>query len=224
MISRKLTSFAGALALLACAPVCFAAQLTPDQALAELKAGNARYMGGKSAHPRIDVDRRRATADNGQEPIAAILGCADSRVPPEIVFDQPFANLFVVRVAGNVCGIPELASIEYGVAALHTPLIVVLGHTKCGAVQAAVDKKPLPGSLPELMSMIRPSVDAAEKDKNAGDDLVTRATKQNVLHSMSVLMDLSPIVKNAVKDGKVKLVGAIREIRDGHIEFIDQAH
>ncbi|MBK9205444.1 MAG: hypothetical protein IPL73_24075 [Candidatus Obscuribacter sp.] len=114
------------------------ADVSPDAALKSLKAGNARYIDGKSIHPRIDAERRRATALEGQTPIAAVLGCADSRVPPEIVFDQGFADLFVVRVAGNVCAMPELASIEYSVAALKVPLIVVFGHTKCGAVEAAI--------------------------------------------------------------------------------------
>lgn len=157
------------------------ADVSPDAALKSLKAGNARYIDGKSIHPRIDAERRRATALEGQTPIAAVLGCADSRVPPEIVFDQGFADLFVVRVAGNVCAMPELASIEYSVAALKVPLIVVFGHTKRGAVEAAIKNKPLPGSLPDLIKLIRPAVEEAEKEKGAGDNLQTRATERNAV-------------------------------------------
>jgi len=196
--------------------------MSPDAALKQLQDGNARYVHGTTTHPRIDAIRRRMTAEQGQTPIAAVLGCADSRVPPEIVFDQGFADLFVVRVAGNVCGVPELASIEYGVLVLKVPLIVVLGHTKCGAVEAAISKKELPGSLPELMSMIRPSVDKAEKETNASEDMMFRTTKANVFHSMSTLMELSPIIREAVESKKLKIVGAIREIRDGHIDFLGE--
>jgi carbonic anhydrase len=192
--------------------------VTPAEALKELKEGNARYVSGHSAHPRIDAERRQMTADYGQTPEAAVLGCADSRVPPEIVFDQKFANVFVVRVAGNVCGISELASMEYAVVVVKVPLIVVLGHTKCGAVEAAVDNKELPGSLPQLVRMIRPSVEKAEKE-GGSDDLVLRATKENIRHTMSMLTSMSPVIKEAVDTKKVKIVGAIRDIRDGHIDF-----
>jgi carbonic anhydrase len=218
----KKLAFALPLSLLLCIQAVSAQVMTPDAAWKQLQDGNARYVHGTSIHPRIDAIKRRLTADQGQTPVAAILGCADSRVPPEIVFDQGFADLFVVRVAGNVCGIPELASIEYGVLVLKVPLIVVLGHTKCGAVDAAISKKELPGSLPELMSMIRPSVDKAEKETNSSEDLMHRTTKANVFHSMSVLMELSPIIREAVESKKLKIVGAVREIRDGHIDFIGE--
>jgi carbonic anhydrase len=195
--------------------------VTPDAALSRLKDGNARYVAGKSAHPRIDPERRNATALEGQEPIAAILGCADSRVPPEIMFDQGFAELFVVRVAGNVCAMPELASIEYAVVALHAPLIVVVGHTKCGAVDAAIKNKPLPGSLPKLVEMIRPAVKSAEKDTSSKDDLLLRATKSNVRQTIQAISEGSPVVKEALAAKKVKIVGAIRDIRDGHIDWMN---
>jgi carbonic anhydrase len=210
----------GLLGLALLASTCGAlADVSPDAALKALKAGNARYIVGKSDHPRIDAERRRATALEGQTPIAAILGCADSRVPPEIVFDQGFADLFVVRVAGNVCAMPELASIEYSVAALKVPLIVVFGHTKCGAVDAAIKNKPLPGSLPDLVKMIRPAVEEAEKEKGAGDDLLTRATERNVV---KIIEDLkkSPVIKAAIDAKQLKIVGAMRHIKDGHVSWL----
>jgi len=207
-----------ALALLASTAGALA-DVSPDAALTALKAGNARYIKGKSSHPRIDAERRRATALEGQTPIAAILGCADSRVPPEIVFDQGFADLFVVRVAGNVCAMPELASIEYAVAALKVPLIVVFGHTKCGAVDAAIKNKPLPGSLPDLIKMIRPAVEEAEKQKSVGDDLLDRATERNVARIIEDLKK-SPVVKAAIDAKQLKIEGAIRHIEDGHVTWL----
>ncbi len=206
------------LALLASTSAAFA-DVSPDAALKALKEGNTRYINGKSNHPRIDAERRRATALEGQTPIAAILGCADSRVPPEIIFDQGFADLFVVRVAGNFCAMPELASIEYSVVALKVPLIVVVGHTKCGAVDAAIKNKPLPGSLPDLVKMIRPAVEEAEKEKGAADDLLARATERNVARSIEDLKK-SPVIKAAIDAKQLKIVGAIRHIKDGHVSWL----
>ena len=177
---KKQTRFLNLLAftLIISAPSALC-KVSPEAAIQALKDGNARYITGKSSHPRIDPERRQATALEGQTPIAAILGCADSRVPPEIVFDQGFADLFVVRVAGNVCAMPELASIEYAVAVLKVPSIVVLGHTKCGAVDAAIKNGPLPGSLPALIKMIRPAVEASENDKGPKRNMLAQATELN---------------------------------------------
>lgn len=194
--------------------------VSPEAALKELKEGNARYVAGKSKHPRIDPERRMATSLEGQEPIAAILGCADSRVPPEIVYDQGFADLFVVRVAGNVSAVAELASLEYAVAVLHVPLIVVLGHTKCGAVEAAIKNKPLPGNLPELVKMIRPAVEEASKTKGTAEELFARSIDKNVELSISEMMKRSPVIKGAVDSKKLKIVGALRHITDGHIDWL----
>ncbi|MBS2003658.1 MAG: carbonic anhydrase [Cyanobacteria bacterium SZAS LIN-5] len=194
-------------------------KVTPDAAIKALQNGNARYVSGKSKHPRIDPERRRATALEGQTPISAILGCADSRVPPEIIFDQGFADLFVVRVAGNVCAVPELASIEYAVAVLKVPSIVVLGHTKCGAVDAAIKNGALPGSLPELVKMIRPAVESSEGDKKSKSDLLTRATEQNVRNTIAELTK-SSVIKSAIDSKELKVVGAIRHLEDGHVTWL----
>ncbi|CAN5584285.1 carbonic anhydrase [soil metagenome] len=207
-----------ALALITSVPSALS-KVTPDAAIQALKDGNARYVDGKSTHPRIDPERRKATALEGQTPISAILGCADSRVPPEIIFDQGFADLFVVRVAGNVCAVPEIASIEYAVAVLKVPSIVVIGHTKCGAVDAAIKNGALPGSLPELIKMIRPAVVTCEKDKTSKIDLLTRATEQNVRNTIADLSK-SPVIKAALDSRQVKIVGAIRHIEDGHVTFL----
>lgn len=200
------------------------ANRTPDAVLKRLKDGNSRYLKGLSLHKRIDVERRVETARNGQRPYATVLGCSDSRVPVEIVFDQGFAELFVIRVAGSVCDTAELASAEYGAQYLGTPLIVVLGHSKCGAVEGAVSDKELDGSLPKLMAMIRPAVDQAKRNhpNTRGDALVEAAVEANVYHSMETMLRDSQVLRDRINKHELKVVGAIREIDSGKIRWLGE--
>src|SRR5262245_36848791 len=122
-------------------------RLLRDASLTLLKEGNSRFATGKSQHPHHDAERRSSTVAQGQEPFATVLGCSDSREPVELIFDRGVGDLFVVRVAGNVAGTSELASMEYGVGHLNTPLLIVMGHTKCGGVAAAVKAAALNGNL-----------------------------------------------------------------------------
>ncbi len=195
---------------------------SPQEAQEELKQGNSRYMTGKSSHVRIDPVSRERTALFGQKPLATILGCSDARVPPEIVFDQGFGELFVVRVAGNVCSTAELASVEYGVKYLKTPLVVVLGHTHCGAVQAALGNAELKGSLPKLIAMITPAVaDAkAKAPKAVADKLLNASIEANVRKTMKDILTNSPGLDEMVRNNKVALVGAIRDIEHGGIVWL----
>ncbi len=195
---------------------------SPEAALKKLKEGNVRYLSGLSNVPRIDVERREQTATKGQRPIATVLGCSDARVPPEIVFDQKFGNLFVIRVAGNVTGISEVASAEYGVHYLKTPLVVVLGHSACGAVQAAVEKTPLDGKLPKLVELITPAVDAAKKAHPGaeGAALMEAAVEENVRHQMNELTTKSDLIKSAIASKKITVIGAIRDIKNGKIRWL----
>lgn len=196
---------------------------TPEEALASLKEGNRRYLEGVSKHPRIDPIRRLKTAKEGQLPIASVLSCSDARVPVELVFDKGFGDIFVVRVAGNVCAMAEMASLEYGALYLHTPLIVVLGHSKCGAVKAAIGGgMDLKGTLPLLMQEIHPAVDAVRgkgKDfkeqefENAVIEENVRLARQEILKSSGI--------SQAVKDGKVMIVGAIRDLKTGEVRWLD---
>lgn len=192
-------------------------------ALGKLKAGNLRYLSGKSSVPRVDAQRREETATYGQKPIATILGCSDARVPPELVFDQKFGNLFIIRVAGNVTGTSEIASVEYGVQYLGTPLVVVLGHSACGAVQAAVEKTPLDGKLPKLVELIAPAVDAAKlaKPSAKGQALMDAAVEANVRHQMKELTSKSEVLQKALKDKKVTIIGGIRDISSGKVHWLD---
>ncbi|MCC7529953.1 MAG: carbonic anhydrase [Candidatus Melainabacteria bacterium] len=208
---------------LTAAPV-FSAESPSDAevSLKKLKDGNMRYLSGVSNVPRVDVERRELTATRGQHPIATVLGCSDARVPPEIVFDQKFGNLFVIRVAGNVTGSSEIASAEYGVHYLGAPLVVVLGHSACGAVKAAVDKTPLDGKLPRLVQLITPAVDAAKKAHPglAGAELMEAAVEENVRHQIRELTTKSDVLKKALASKKLMVVGAVRDLKSGRVRFL----
>jgi carbonic anhydrase len=196
--------------------------ISPDEALKLLKDGNARYSSGKSIHPRMDSSRRNDTSTNGQHPFATILGCSDSRVPIEVIFDQGIGDIFPIRVAGNVCDVDEIGSIEYGVDHLGTPVMVVLGHTQCGAVTAVVTDAELHGSIPPLVDNIKPAA-AAAKLKNPGvegNDLVPMAVEANVFQSIEDLLKKSPATRQKVKDGKLQVIGAVYNLSTGGIKWL----
>jgi carbonic anhydrase len=195
--------------------------VTPETALQSLREGNDRYVNWVPIHPRVSQSRRDQTA-SGQHPFAAILGCADSRVPPEILFDQGLGDLFDVRVAGNVAGPHEIGSLEYAVEHLDVPLIVVLGHTRCGAVSAALDGGEAPGSIPSLLEEIRPAVDQAHAAHPAGerDLLLTCAVEMNLWHSVEAMITQSAIIREKLSSGEIRVVGALYNIGTGHVELL----
>ena len=191
-----------------------------DEVLQRLLEGNQRFVKGETTSPRRGPGDFLPLAE-GQRPMAVIVGCADSRVPPELLFDQGVGDLFVVRVAGNVvngAGPPVKGSIEYGVAELGVPLIMVLGHSECGAVKAAIkhmyDKDPLPGALGLLVNSIKPAV---AKTKGMPGDPLENAIRANVGIGVGLLRGLQPIVAPAVKRGQVKVVGAMYDLRTGSV-------
>ena len=191
-----------------------------DEVLRRLLEGNQRFVKGETTSPRRSPGDFRPLAE-GQRPIAVIVGCADSRVPPELLFDQGVGDLFVVRVAGNFvrgAGPPVKGSIEYGVAELGASLIMVLGHSECGAVKAAIkhmnDKDPLPGALGLLVNSIRPAVARA---KGMPGDQLDNAIRANVAIGVEQLRGLHPIVAPAVRRGQVKVVGAVYDLRTGGV-------
>lgn len=218
----KATGLLAAALVLSSLLTCDAQSLTPEQVWSRLKEGNNRYLSGKSIHPRFDAAQREKTAREGQKPIATILGCSDARVPPEMVFDQGFGDLFVVRVAGNVCAVAELASIEYGVKYLHTPLIAVMGHSQCGAVDGGLSGAALRGSLPKLMNMITPVTDKTKKNHPdlKGDALLDAAIEDNVRNSMAEILQTSPGLAQLVKEKKLLIVGGIRNIKTGQVRWL----
>jgi carbonic anhydrase len=195
----------------------------PDAVLAELIAGNRRFASGQTESPRRRPEDFSALAA-GQSPEAVIVSCADSRVPVEILFDQGVGDLFVVRVAGNVvndAGVVVKGSIEYAVAELGVPLIVVLGHSQCGAVKAALDhvaaRDALPGAIGGLVNAIRPAVTAS---KGKPGDALHNAIRANVELGVARLKSLAPIVGPAVKRKSVKAVGAVYDLKTGEVALI----
>jgi carbonic anhydrase len=198
--------------------------LTPQQVLEKLQDGNARYVAGKSVHANLDAARREETAKNGQHPTATVLSCSDSRVPVELLFDQGIGDVFVVRVAGNVCNVDEAGSIEYGVDHVGTPLLVVLGHTDCGAVKAAATHAELHGHVVPLVANLRPVIARLEKEHPDlhGIELVPAAVEANVRASIDNLLKMSHIVHDRVKAGKLKVVGAVYDLKSGKVRWLDE--
>jgi carbonic anhydrase len=195
--------------------------LSPAEAITKLKEGNSRYAAGKAIRPNQTQARQKETAE-GQHPFVSVLSCSDSRVPLELIFDQGIGDIFVVRVAGNVIDTNEIGSLEYGVRHLATPLIVVLGHTHCGAVAAAVKDATVQGSLVPLIEKIKPAADKVRihNPKLSGDDLMERATEENVLQSIRDLILRSPIIREQLKDRTLQVVGAMYDIETGRINWL----
>ena len=195
--------------------------LAPAEALSRLLQGNNRYVA--NAPSNKDYSAGRAARVTAQYPIAAVVGCADSRVSPELAFDQGPGDLFVVRVAGNFVNDDGLASLEYGVKFLGVPLIMVLGHTGCGAVSATVkairEHVVLPGHLPELVQAIRPAVEIARAHGHG--DLVADTTIENVRLNANRLRVSKPLIGEYVRAGKVQVVGAIYDLASGKVGVVD---
>ncbi|MFN5757452.1 MAG: carbonic anhydrase [Planctomycetia bacterium] len=184
--------------------------MSPAQALDFLQEGNSRFVAGKTAAPNRDIDRLREVAPR-QTPFAAFLGCADSRVPIEIVFDQGFGDLFVSRIAGNVAATENIASLEFATQVLGAKVLYVLGHTSCGAVAAAAKAEPVPGQISALFQLIRPAVRAAKGDVEA-------AIRENVKLQAQTLVEASTVISSLVSAGKVLVAGGIFDLQTGRVE------
>lgn len=203
-------------------PTSSAVLPSPTEAMKKLMEGNERFTANKCTHPRIDAKRLLETAENGQHPFATVITCSDSRVPVEVLFDQGIGDLFVIRVAGNVCDVDEVGSIEYGVDHLETPVLVVLGHTQCGAVTAVTTEAELHGSIPALVDNIAPAVKkaAAANPHLTKEELVPEAIKANCWRSIEDLLKTSSATQERVKAGKLKVVAAIYNIRTGKVGLL----
>jgi carbonic anhydrase len=200
------------------------ATVTPDEATHRLEAGNLRFTQGKSAHPNSSSARVAETGTKGQHPFAAVLSCSDSRVPLEIVFDQGIGDIFVIRVAGNVCGVDEMGSIEYAVEHVGTPVVLVLGHTECGAVKAAATKAETHGNIKLLVDKIAPAVAKAQSQHPNlhGIDLAPAATEANVWQSIEGLFHHSPVTREYVRSGKLKVIAAIYDVKSGRVRWLGE--
>lgn len=196
--------------------------ITPEDALERLKEGNDRFVAGNNAILRFNSTRMNETLLEGQSPFAAVLTCSDSRVPVEVIFDQGIGDLFVIRVAGNVCDVIETGSVEFGIGFLETPIFVVLGHRDCGAVAAVVNDVQLQGSIPAILDRIRPAGQRAKKSGKSGDELLKNAIVENVFQSIGDLFGQSPSARERVKNGTLKVVGAVYDIVSGKVTWLGE--
>lgn len=194
--------------------------IPPSDALEHLMQGNLRYVSGQAKQQDFSVGR--AARAEGQAPIVGLLACSDSRVPPEIIFDQGPGKVFVVRDAGNVVSTYGLASLEFAVAVLGVPLLLVLGHSSCGAVAAALqsarERKELPGHLPELVEAIMPAVNEAHSKHPS--DLLAATIRENVRLGMRELKSRSKVIGDAVASGKVGIKGGVYDLATGKIDMV----
>ena len=227
MTRRSFLTLAGGAAVGLALPTSGFAQAPPklqnivsaDEALKLLMDGNRRYVEGRS---RLhDFKHEREALTRGQNPYAGILSCADSRIAPEYAFDSGRGDLFVCRVAGNFANDDVIASFEYAIAVLNTPLLMVLGHRACGAIDASIksikDGTTLPGHLPSLVAALSPAVKAVA---DLGGNMLDNAIKKNVVLNVEKLKNATPIIDKAVAEKKVRIVGAVYNLDDGRVELL----
>jgi len=199
--------------------------MTADKGLQMLKDGNARFTSGKSKSRNL-LQQAKLTSQLGQYPFAVVLSCMDARGGPEIIFDQGIGDIFSVRLAGNVLDQDQLGGLEFATKAVGTHLIVVMGHTRCGAVRGACSGVEL-GSLTQLLDKIKPAVDEVKQinktnDLNCNDyHIVDQIAKLNVLHVMKQIKEESSIIKGLVDSGNVRIVGAMQDLKTGKVEFFE---
>lgn len=188
----------------------------PDAALQALKEGNARFAAGQLKHPHQSPQRRGEIAQK-QAPFASILGCADSRVPPELVFDQGLGDLFVVRTAGNVADPVAIGSLEFSTAVLGSSLVVVLGHERCGAIDATLKGQPVPGDIQKVVDAVKPALagDSCKKSNQVLDCSI----QANVNYIVRRLSTQGAVLPDLVKQGKIKILGAVVDLDSGQVDW-----
>ena len=188
--------------------------LSPEAAVQQLIDGNRRFAEGHLTSFTEDLNALRAKTVDKQEPFAAVLSCADSRVPVELIFDQSIGRIFVTRVAGNIATSAVIGSLEYGAAVLGTKAIMVLGHADCGAVHAAIEGEEVPGQISTLYPYIRPAVDQAGADLEA-------AIKANARIQAGLLRQSSPVLADHIKENQLKIVAGYYELSSGKVTLLD---
>lgn len=201
--------------------------ISAGAALARLKEGNKRFTAGQLTLDNGIADRSKLVS--GQEPFAVILGCSDSRVPTEVVFDQGLGDLFVIRIAGNIVAPTQVGSTEFAARKFGVGLVVVLGHTNCGAIEATLeelqqpDNKPTQSSIATIVDRIKPSLQELLQEHKANDpqELARRAVRANIRYSVAALRHGSPVIEQLVKDGKLMIVGAEYALETGVVDFFD---
>lgn len=203
--------------------------ISADEAIERLKDGNQRFVSGVRSIDTIVKQIQRADFVEGQTPFAIILGCSDSRVPAEIVFDQGLGDLFVIRVAGNIVAPSQVGSVELATELFNTQLVVVLGHSKCGAVRATIDELERPSgekssNVLSIVNRIRPTIEPLFETelRNDPDKLLESAIHANILAATNHLMHGSQMLENLVQQGKLKIVGAEYSLETGQVHFFEQ--
>ncbi|MEG4009085.1 carbonic anhydrase [Microcoleus sp. Pol11C1] len=199
-------------------PAIAQSDLTPDAALKQLMDGNKRFVDSKRQNPHQDFGRLTEVAKT-QKPFAAILGCADSRFPSEIIFDQGLGDLFVCRVAGNVATPEEIGSLEFGTLVLGAKVLVVVGHKRCGAVDATIKGAQVPGQIGSLLDAIKPAV---ENSKSQAGDKLENASKANVVMQANKLK-ASPVISKLIAENKLKVVGGYYDLDTGRVTILSES-
>lgn len=201
----------------------------PEKALEALIEGNKRFYTGKAVHPRVCLNRLKQAGkeDQSKHAFATILSCADSRVPVERIFDTGVMDIFVVRVAGNVCDGVVTASLEYGITAVKTPILVFLGHTQCGAVTEAVNAildgyadKGISPNIKNMLKLVEPAVNRMKNEAISKEELIEKVIEENIFESLHNFIKNSPHSKKRIQEGKVKVVGAIYDISTGAVSML----
>lgn len=202
--------------------------LTAQEALERLKQGNQRFVSGQMAHVKMLSHQQRAEMAESQEPFAIVLGCSDSRVPAEMVFDQGLGDLFVIRVAGNIVAPSQVGSVEFAAESFGCPVVIVLGHTHCGAIKSTINalmnpKAPPSANLMSIVNRVRPSVEILLQTelKDDLDKLSQHAVRSNVFASVNQLRHGSAVLENLIAQGKLKVVGAEYSLETGEVSFYD---
>lgn len=199
--------------------------MSPEDALTDLKAGNERFVRGE--HAATHERREEKDPPDPQKPKAIVLGCIDSRVPVELIFDQSFGDVFVARVAGNLVNDDMLGSMEFATAVAGASLIVVLGHTWCGAVMGALDDAEL-GHLTPLLGRVRPAIVACTKGgepvASTNEDLLTRVIDENVRIGVRAIHERSRVIAEGVREGRIRVVGAVYELHTGRVRWLDDSN
>ena len=196
---------------------------TAREAIQILTEGNARFAAGQHLHPNLTKQIRLETHDQGQKPFAAILSCSDSRSPVELIFDQGIGDIFSVRNAGNTADEGVQGSLELGVHRFNVPLLVVLGHTDCGAIRNAIEDTPLGGAMAGLIERIKPVVEKVKRYKPelTGDELMLEVTQANARHTAEILTNCSDIFQNRIASGELTITTALYDLKRGLVEWLE---
>ena len=196
---------------------------TAKEALQILTEGNTRFVAGQLKHPNLTEQIRIDTYENGQKPFCAILSCADSRAPVELIFDQGIGDIFSVRNAGNTADEGVQGSLELGVYKFGIPLLMVMGHTDCGAIKCAIDDTPLKGEMVTVINRIKPIVTETRHQKPdlSGEELIIEVTVANARYTATILAERSEVLRKMIASGELTIVAALHDLKSGKVEWLE---